>query len=78
MSTTLNPNAILAVSSRFACVSASTVQLGQDRLDDVLESGAIRGCKAPSLPQKGKENHQVNHGDRGGKFLETIVPFLAG
>jgi hypothetical protein len=59
----------------------------------VLESGAVRVFKAPILPQKGKENHQVNPGGAEEKFLEgwgilwvtacrvdrkSIVPFLAG
>ena len=65
---------------RALLASGSTVRLRQDRRESVLESGAVRVrvFKAPILPQKGKENHQVNHGDTGGKYLEAIVPFLAG
>ena len=53
-------------------MSASTGQLGQDRCECVLESGTVRACKAPSLPPQGKENHQVNPGEKGGKFLDTV------
>lgn len=58
--------------------SDSTVRLRQNRLQCMLESGTVCVFEVPKIPQKGKENHQVNHGGKGGKFLEAIVPFLAG
>ena len=58
-----------------ACVSASasTVQLGQDRRECVLESRTVRVCEVPSIPQQEKQSHQVNLGGKGGKFLDMAA-----
>jgi hypothetical protein len=50
------------------------IQLNQDRLSDVLESGTVREFKGPSIPQRGKADHSVNHGGAGGKYLEGMSP----
>ena len=55
--------------------SAVTVQLRQDRLGDVRESGTVRAgggrvCAILRIEQSGKADHQVNPGGTRGKWLE--------
>jgi hypothetical protein len=55
-----------------ALMAESTVRLGQDLRECVLESGTARVIEVPSLPQSGKADHQVNRGVKGVKCPEGM------
>jgi hypothetical protein len=55
-----------------SCVSVSAVQLGQNRLGGVLESGTVRVFEVQRIEQRGKADHQVKPGGAGGKRLEDV------
>jgi hypothetical protein len=54
------------------------LQVGSVRLGCALESGVVPRIIGSRIEQRGNVDHQVNPGGKGGKFLEVIVPFLAG